>query len=182
MSAFEEEFAKLLGIEGGFSNNAKDAGGATRWGVTETVAREAGYKGDMKDLPVDVAQQIAKAKYWDVMRLDDVAAISRGVAHELLDTGYNMGPGTAGRMLQRALNAFNHEGRDYPDLKLDNVLGPTTIAALRSYIAKRGKEGELVLLRCLNSLQGEKFVEICEDRQQNEAFVYGWFLNRVVIA
>jgi lysozyme family protein len=35
------------------------------------------------------------------------------LAAELLDTGVNMGTGTATGFLQRALNALNRNGRDY---------------------------------------------------------------------
>ena len=40
-------------------------------------------------------------------------------------------------------------------------------------------DGEVVLVRALNSLQGAFYVELAEKRQKDEAFVYGWLLNRV---
>jgi Glycosyl hydrolase 108 len=38
----------VIGREGGYSNHPADRGGATRWGVTEAVARAHGYRGDMR--------------------------------------------------------------------------------------------------------------------------------------
>ena len=55
---FEIAFEKLLKHEGGYSDHAADPGGKTRYGVTEAVAREVGYKGDMRDLSLDLAKRI----------------------------------------------------------------------------------------------------------------------------
>ena len=55
---FDTAFAKLLGHEGDFSDHPADPGGATRFGITEAVAREVGYRGDMRELPVDLAKRI----------------------------------------------------------------------------------------------------------------------------
>ena len=37
----------ILVMEGNFSNNGKDKGGLTHWGITEAVARAHGYSGSM---------------------------------------------------------------------------------------------------------------------------------------
>lgn len=181
MSTFNEAFNDLLGIEGKYSNNPSDSGGATKYGITERVARANGYDGDMRLLTEDEAKRIAKTQYWDIMRLDDISAILPSVAHEMFDTAYNMGVGTAGRYLQRSLNAFNHRGADYADVGVDGVVGPMTVNALRSYMAKRGEQGGVVLLRAMNALQGTRYIELCEQRQKDEDFVFGWIKNRVVM-
>ncbi|WP_394871991.1 putative peptidoglycan-binding domain-containing protein [Acinetobacter pittii] len=53
--------------------------------------------------------------------------------------------------------------------------------ALKTYLAKRGKEGEKVLVRVLNIMQGQRYIEICERNPKQEQFFYGWIANRVVI-
>lgn len=177
--SFDKCFDELLGIEGGYVNDPNDSGGATKYGITERVARANGYRGDMRALSEPEARMIAKNQYWDTLSLDALSAMSAAIARELFDTGYNMGVGTAGNYLQRALNAFNKRGQDYPDSIVDNVIGPMTLAALRAYLAKRGKAGEAVLLRALNALQGERYISLSQARQKDEDYVYGWLLNRV---
>lgn len=176
---FEAVFDRTLGKEGGFSDDQTDRGGATKYGITERIARANGYTGEMRDLSEPEASRIAKAQYWDLLRLDEVAVVSAPTAEELFDTGYNCGPGTAGKFLQRCLNALNLEGKDYPDLTADGLVGPMTIAALRSYLQKRGNDGERVLLRALNALQGARYIEIAEKDSSQKRFMFGWLLNRV---
>lgn len=181
MSGFDSVFTTTLALEGGFVDDPRDSGGATRYGITERVARANGYAGPMRELPIAEARRIAKAQYWDTLRLDDVDRLSPAIAKELFDTGYNMGIVAAGRMLQRSLNVLNRQGADYGDLVADGVLGPMSIAALRAYLAKRGPAGAAVLLRALNALQGAAYIELAERRAKDEAFVYGWLKNRVEI-
>ena len=56
MNSFDDAFDALIGNEGGYSNNPKDPGGETMWGITARVARAAGYTGPMRDLPRDTAK------------------------------------------------------------------------------------------------------------------------------
>lgn len=180
MSAFNRAFNDLLGIEGGFSDDKHDRGGRTRFGVTEAVARANGYQGEMKDLPVEVAHKIYRAQYWDLLRLDEIAAISEAVAGELFDTAVNCGVGIAGRFLQRALNAFNRMGADYPDVTIDGVVGPMTVSAFKGFMCRRAKDsGEGVMLCALNSLQGERYIAIAEADHSQETFAFGWYRARV---
>lgn len=179
MSAFEKALTRVLGAEGGYSDHADDLGGRTNFGITEAVARTNGFTGPMQELTREQAAAIYKAQYWNTLRLDQVAAMAATVAEELFDTAVNVGVGKAGEFLQRALNAFNRDQKDYPDVKVDGVVGPMTISALHAYLRKRGETGEQVLHRALNALQGARYIEISEARRENESFTYGWFLHRV---
>ncbi len=165
--------------EGGYSNHPADRGGATRWGITEKIARLHGYAGAMATLPPAAARAIYRARYWEGPRLDHVAPLSEAVAGEMFDTAVNMGPATAVRMLQRALNALNREGRDYPDIAADGLIGPQTLNALRAFLAARRFRGEEVLLKALEALQGERYIRLAEQRPANEAFLFGWLANRI---
>ena len=177
---FEKAVTELFDKEGRYSNHVSDRGGPTMYGVTENVARAAGYTGDMKDLTEYRARQIAKERYWDTLRLDDVAGISYPVACELFDTAYNCGISVAGRFLQRALNVLNREQKDYPDVTVDGIVGMMTVHSLRLFIQKRGiSPGQTVLLKALNALQGAYYIEICESRPANESFAFGWLQARV---
>lgn len=171
--------AALIEREGGYVDHPADRGGPTHHGITEQVARAFGYHGQMQDMPRSVAKQIYLERYWVAPGFAHVNDHSAAVAEELLDTGVNMGVAVAGRFLQRALNAFNLEGKIYPDVTVDGVVGRMTIAALRAFLGHRGKDGHLVLVRALNAQQGERYLGIAEGRASQEAFTFGWFLHRV---
>jgi lysozyme family protein len=178
----DQIFEAIVGREGGFVNNPDDRGGPTRWGVTEKVARAHGYQGDMRELPRETALAIFDADYWTGPRFDQVHAVSERIAEELCDTGVNMGPGVQAKMLQRWLNVFNLKGVLYPELVADGQIGPRTLVALKAFLAKRDSEGEAVMVRALNCSQGGRYLELAEQREANEAFVYGWMLSRVEVA
>ena len=170
---------ELIEREGGFVNHPADRGGATRFGITEAVARAHGYSGAMSMLPRDEAAAIYRRLYWLRPRFDEIAKRAPAVAAELFDTGANMGPAVAITFLQRALTALNRNGKDYPDLVPDGRAGPRTIAALDGFLQARGRRGgQTVLLRALEALQGERYLRLAERRPANEAFLYGWLANR----
>lgn len=179
MMTFQQAWRKLHGVEGGFVDDPSDSGGATRYGITERVAREEGYTGRMRDLPLALAMDIARRRYWDVMALDDISRLDPEIAYEMFDTGYNMGPGTAGRFLQRSLNVLNRAEKDYPDVVVDGAIGPASKEALRGFLRVRGRKGSKVLWTMLNCLQGSALVELGENREKDERFMFGWFSQRV---
>jgi len=168
-----------IGREGGYSNHPADRGGPTKWGITEAVARKNGFTGDMRTLDRAGAVNIYKNQYWHKPGFSKVHDISPRIAEELFDTGINMGPAVPIGFLQRALNALNRNGKDYSDIAVDHNIGPATLSALNSYIKLRGKEGEDVLMKALEALQGERYIKLAEGRAANEAFLYGWLRTRI---
>lgn len=180
MTPIVEQFIEaLLQREGGYVNDPNDLGGETNWGITLEVARNYGYLGAMSAMPRSVATSIYREIYWYAPKFDQVFDISSRVAEELFDTGVNMGVGIAGQFLQRSLNALNDQGKHYADLVVDGQIGPGTLKALRSYFKIRPYHGESVLLKALNCLQGARYIELCEKREKNEAFLFGWLDDRV---
>ncbi len=169
----------LIAREGGYVRHPADKGGPTRWGITEKVARQHGYAGDMRAFPRDEAAAIYRRLYWHRPHFDAVAARAPALAADLFDAGVNMGPAVAAGFLQRALNALNRGARDYPDLARDGVIGPKTIAALDAFLGVRGTAGETVLLKAVEALQGARYLDLAEIRPANESFVYGWLTNRI---
>jgi len=181
VSKIDQIINNTIGKEGRYSNHPSDLGGPTMWGITEKVARANGYTGDMRNLPRSEAVQIFRSEYLIKPGFDRVMLLSEAIAEELFDTGVNMGVEIAGGFLQRALNVFNQQGKLYPDLKPDGVVGKNTRGALEAFLKHRGRDGEIVMLTALNAMQGERYIYLCEKREKNEDFVFGWFLNRVVI-
>ncbi len=112
---FATAFEKLLKHEGGYVNHKDDRGGATRYGVTEAVAREVGYRGNMRELPLDLAQRIYKDRYWDAVQAEHLPA---DVRYAVFDAAVNSGVAQAAKWLQRACG-----------VKDDGVIGPQTIRA-----------------------------------------------------
>lgn len=113
---FDVAFEKLLGHEGGYSNHPADPGGATNWGITQAVARQNGYTGDMRDLRPDQAKAIYRALYWDAVRADELPP---DVRFHIFDAAVNSGVVQAIRWLQRAVGA-----------EADGVLGAQTLKAV----------------------------------------------------
>lgn len=115
---FDQAFETLLKHEGGFSNHSADPGGATRYGITEAVAREVGYKGDMRELPLDLAKRIYKDKYWDSVKAEELPPACR---YAVFDAAVNSGPRQSIKWLQRSLGMLD-----------DGIIGPKTLAAVNA--------------------------------------------------
>lgn len=165
--------------EGDYSDHKNDSGGKTRWGITEKLAREFGYIGDMKTLPKDVARSIYYKSYVISPNFDKVLLLSRPIAVELIDTGINMGQKVAVRFLQIALNAFNTNQKYWTDLLIDGECGKKTLDTLGIYIKFRGLDSESVMLKTLNGLQIARYIELSQyGNKKNEDFVFGWIKNR----
>lgn len=115
---FDEAFEKLIGHEGGYSNNPDDPGGETMYGVTARVARANGYDGPMRDLPLSKAKSIYRSLYWDTVRAEE---LPDAVRFDVFDASVNSGPGQAIRFLQRATGSTD-----------DGRLGPLTMRAVKA--------------------------------------------------
>lgn len=115
---FDQAFRKLLGVEGDYSDHPADPGAKTRYGITESVARAAGYRGDMRSLPVSLAQEIYRREYWDAVRADDLPPALR---FAVFDAAVNSGVKQAVKWLQRAIGATD-----------DGIVGPQTITMARA--------------------------------------------------
>lgn len=113
MSNFDEAFKLLIDAEQGFTI---DDGGETMWGITKDVAREGGYDGNMPDLPLEKAKEIAKKYFWDNYMCDQ---FDPRLAFQLFDAAYNSGT-VAVLWLQQAIS-----------VKQDRIIGPITIAEAR---------------------------------------------------
>lgn len=116
-NAFDHAFDELLANEGDFVDNPADPGGATRYGITERVARRHGYGGEMKDLPLPLAKSIARTEYWDPVHGDELPG---ALAFQVFDACYHSGAPAAIRWLQGALGILHADG----------IFGPATAAKL----------------------------------------------------
>lgn len=115
---FDDAVKRVLVHEGSFSDHPDDRGGKTMYGITEAVAREVGYRGNMQELPLDLAKRIYRERYWNAVRADDLPADIRYI---VFDAAINSGVQQASLWLQRCCNAG-----------LDGIIGPKTIAAAQA--------------------------------------------------
>jgi len=111
---FDDAIKRVLMHEGGYSDHAADPGGKTMYGITEAVARRVGYRGDMRELPIELAKRIYREDYWEEVRADELPPEVRYI---MFDAAVNSGPRQAVVWLQQALGVY-----------VDGVLGPITLA------------------------------------------------------
>jgi lysozyme family protein len=174
----EQALDALLKVEGGYTNDPRDSGGETNWGVTKAVADAFGYTGSMKDMTSDQAKAIYRARYWIQPKFDQLYLLDKDLALMLFDIGVNMGQATGVKFLQRALNVLNQGGTTYPDMTVDGGLGAMSLDAVKKFIALR--KDASVLKKLVNAQRAVKYIEIAEASPKNEAFEYGWIANRVL--
>jgi lysozyme family protein len=120
---FDQAFDVLMGHEGDFSDHEDDPGGRTRFGVTEAVARKVGYRGDMRELPIELAKRIYLEDYWNAVSADK---LPMAVRYAVFDGAVNSSPVQSVKWLQRALG-----------VKDDGIVGPVTIGAAYTVDAYR---------------------------------------------
>jgi lysozyme family protein len=126
-SNFDACLTLVLGAEGGFSNDARDKGGATNFGITIgtlTEWRRSRSSGasvtidDVRALSLEEAKEIYRSRYWNVTRCEDLPA---GVDLLVFDLGVNAGPGRSARILQEVLG-----------VEQDGSVGPVTLNGLNT--------------------------------------------------
>lgn len=181
MRTVDDIINEIIRVEGGYVNDPADSGGETNFGWTRKALREMGWFGAVRDLDRSTAYDLYYRRFITNSGFEPLMAQSTAIVAELVDTSVNMGEVTAVKFLQRALNALNDGAKVYPDITVDGICGNGTARTLTKYLQYRGAEGELVMLRCLNSMQGARYAELAEMAPKNERFFYGWMLNRVVI-
>jgi lysozyme family protein len=113
---FDDAFSAICKPEGGFVDNPADPGGATMYGITESVARACGYQGDMRSLPLDSAKAMAKKMYWDRCQCDQ---FDPRIGYLVFDAAFN--GGHPAQWLQSAAGVTT-----------DGAIGAQTIAAVRA--------------------------------------------------
>ena len=118
-------FRFTMDAEGGetYANDPRDPGGPTKYGVALNY-----NLGTIPDKDGD-----GKITALDVRMLEEADALA--LAHA--DTLYNIGPGAAPRILQRAVNACGL------GIAVDGKIGPATITAIRS-LEDDGRLGDLL--------------------------------------
>ena len=114
---FSRALEVVLKLEGGYSDDPRDSGGKTQYGITEKVARSFGYSGDMRELTKQTAAEIYKQGYWLNCKCGE---LPYPLSLYVFDCAVNQGSDAAKKLLQAALN-----------VKQDGLIGSVTLAAAR---------------------------------------------------
>jgi lysozyme family protein len=167
MNNFDRAFECIILAEGGYVNNPLDKGGKTKFGITQSLARAYQYLGDIDDLPIDFAQKIYRAEFWDRMNMDSIGDFD--IAYKLFDIAVNCGYKKSVSIFQRSINLFNTE-----QVAIDGVMGRSTLSAFNRIKPTRYP----ALLKAIKGLQAMHYIIIAENNTSQKEFIAGW-LNRV---
>ena len=72
---FDKAFDLVVGLEGGYSNDSADSGGATRWGISKRSHPNL----DITTLTIENAKEIYAEEYWNLAHCGDFPADLRRV-------------------------------------------------------------------------------------------------------
>lgn len=183
----------VLGNEGPYDNDPKDPGGETVWGITRKYQaswpgwfiidavppdKRAAFSAEQGRIEASPLNACIKSFYnngpWAGIRGNEIP--DQAIAEELFDSAVNCGVVTAVKWLQRALNIFNLQGLDYPDIEVDGYFGQQTLECLVQFYAKRGPD---IMLKALDAQQGMHYMQIAEKNPNLEKFEAGWWTRRI---
>lgn len=164
----------VLQWEGGFVNDPKDPGGATKYGISfrflkkqvpelADIDRDGDVdRDDIFSLSEEDARRIYRIHFWEALQLHCLPA---PMAIAMMDTAVNMGKSRAVRILQEALVRFGF------NLAVDGILGPVTRETAF-------RVSESLLLREFFLERIWQYLNICNRNKDLRKFLPGW-LNRV---
>ena len=124
-SRFVTVIDDLFESEGGYVDNPKDPGGCTSMGITIGTLKD--WRGepvtcdDVRALSRDEASKIYFAKYWNAL---SCSSLPPGLDYIVFDFGVNAGVSRSAKTLQTIL------ARSDPEVRVDGVIGPLTLAAV----------------------------------------------------
>lgn len=185
MASFDIAYVLTHNSERGYANHKSDAGGETWNGIARRYHPDWSgwlildkYK-DKDNLPLSVVDKLKPLEkefylvnfWWPISGpfIED-----QEVANLLYDIAVNGGTERAARYLQHNLNLLNRRGRDYPDIVVDEDIGPKTLKALNAHLDKRGRN--LIMLSIASSMI-EHWKKRAFDIESQEDFLNG-ILNR----
>ena len=162
----------IYAVEGGYVNDRNDPGGATNYGVTEKVARSAGYAGDMRYFPKrctdatpTCADEIYTRDYIAAPGYMPMVTVAPAVADKLANTAVNMGMARPNKWFRQSLSLPANGG----------PLGRSDYAA---YQALENKVGDVVacqrVLVTFSAAQESEYNRLIRINRKLAKFRNGW--------
>ncbi len=116
-STYDECLKRVLAHEGGYTNDPRDPGGPTNFGITiydyRKYVKPGATAADVQRMSLAEAKTIYRTKYWNALRCDDLPA---GVDYSVFDYGVNSGIGRAGKVVRRVLGLSDADWRITTDV------------------------------------------------------------------
>ena len=145
---FAIALAHVLQYEGGYSNDPRDPGGETNFGISKRSYPNV----DIKNLTKESAGEIYWKDYWVACKCDELPP---KIAAIVFDMAVNQGVSTAKQILQKALN-----------VKVDGNIGPKTLAAAVEATTQQKVVRDIACLRV------EKYLSM--NNPTEETYEKGW--------
>jgi len=182
MARFRVAYDLTMSYEGVYSLDPADPGGETFCGISRVhwpdwdgwpIVDQVKAAGQLASIGSNqvlrtLARGFYKANFWDAWRGDDIH--SQPIANKLFDLRVNLPPRRSPEFLQEALNLANRDQAKWPDIKVDGIIGPATIATLN-----RAVDGgdETLVLNLIRLLHGEYYLGRFRASPKMEKYV-GW--------
>ncbi|MEG0299328.1 MAG: glycosyl hydrolase 108 family protein [Aurantimicrobium sp.] len=180
MASFEKCMTFVAHWEGGWSDDAQDPGGATKYGVSLKWLKDLARQGEQVDFNGDgeitvkdiqlvspfAAAKMFKKEFWDRGQLDK---FPNRLALSVFDMAVNCGYPRAYKQLQKGLNLWNGA-----ELRVDGVIGPKTLQAIFALEAP-------TMSKFVDYYDNERrafYKRLVIDKPELGKFLKGW-LNRV---
>lgn len=183
MADFNRAVKYVIDNEGGFVNHPEDAGGPTKYGVTQKTLESWRKLNYLPSLNVEEITESEAAKiyyewYWRKMDLDQV--VSDVIATALLDTGVIRGTTKAIEYAQVVLNTYipleYTEKRNAPvqpvGLDVDGIAGEEFFRRIN-----HPQTTDESFIRKLEEKLRHGYIQIAHDKPNQKVFLQGW-LNR----
>lgn len=162
----------VLEHEGGLSDNKRDPGGITKWGISLRFLRAAGLdinndgvinREDIIGISKPIAKDIYKKHWWNRYKYNDIKGLMP--ATKVFDLSVNMGASQAHKILQISINRALDKS-----IRVDGILGPITLSLTNDI-----SPNELMNELRLNAAHFYK--QLAADKPALKVFEKGW-LNR----
>jgi lysozyme family protein len=163
-TAFDKQIGATLNFEGGYVDDPDDSGGETNFGISKRSYPD-----------VDIAN-LTRAEAIKIYRLDyfvvpGFAQLPDRIGAKVFDLGVNMGPATATKLLQRALNSLGVR----PPLSIDGGCGMHTIQA-----SKEKPEGDVVDRLVIEATN--HYIALAAEHHQMRKYLRGWLRRASAIS
>lgn len=151
---FEKFFTRLMKYEGVYSDDPDDAGGETKYGISQKAYPNI----NIKELRLEDAKLIYLRDYYVPMKISYI--VDDELAWQVFDFGVNAGAGRSVKMLQNLVGAFP-----------DGSIGKKTLAKIDEYY------GGYPLWVNFVGERVKYYVYLTIKRPKNKKFKRGWLIR-----